>query len=322
MILYFCVFPYLKYHLILFFCIFARTFNHISMKGIVLAGGSGTRLYPITKGVSKQLIPIYDKPMVYYPISVLMLAGIRDILIISTPYDLPGFKRLLGDGSDYGVHFEYAEQPSPDGLAQAFLIGEKFIGNDSVCLVLGDNIFHGNGFTVMLKKAVEDAEQNQKATVFGYWVNDPERYGVAEFDKEGNCLSIEEKPAQPKSNYAVVGLYFYPNKVVNVAKSIKPSARGELDITTVNQRFLNDKELLVQTLGRGFAWLDTGTHDSLSEASTFIEVIEKRQGLKVACLEGIAYRQGWIDEEKMRQLAQPMIKNQYGQYLMKMIQTP
>ena len=292
------------------------------MKGIVLAGGSGTRLYPITKGVSKQLIPIYDKPMVYYPISVLMLAGIRDILIISTTYDLPGFKRLLGDGSDYGVHFEYAEQPSPDGLAQAFLIGEKFIGNDSVCLVLGDNIFHGNGFTVMLKKAVEDAEKNQKATVFGYWVNDPERYGVAEFDKEGNCLSIEEKPAQPKSNYAVVGLYLYPNKVVNVAKSIKPSARGELEITTVNQRFLNDKELLVQTLGRGFAWLDTGTHDSLSEASTFIEVIEKRQGLKVACLEGIAYRQGWIDEEKMRQLAQPMIKNQYGQYLMKMIQTP
>jgi glucose-1-phosphate thymidylyltransferase len=292
------------------------------MKGIVLAGGSGTRLYPITKGVSKQLIPIYDKPMVYYPISVLMLAGIRDILIISTPYDLPGFKRLLGDGSDYGVHFEYAEQPSPDGLAQAFLIGEKFIGNDSVCLVLGDNIFHGNGFTVMLKKAVEDAEKNQKATVFGYWVNDPERYGVAEFDKEGNCLSIEEKPAQPKSNYAVVGLYFYPNKVVDVAKSIKPSARGELEITTVNQWFLNDKELLVQTLGRGFAWLDTGTHDSLSEASTFIEVIEKRQGLKVACLEGIAYRQGWIDEEKMRQLAQPMIKNQYGQYLMKMIQTP
>ncbi len=289
------------------------------MKGIVLAGGSGTRLYPITKGVSKQLIPIYDKPMVYYPISVLMLAGIRDILIISTPYDLPGFKRLLGDGSDYGVHFEYAEQPSPDGLAQAFLIGEKFIGNDSVCLVLGDNIFHGNGFTVMLKKAVEDAEKNQKATVFGYWVNDPERYGVAEFDKEGNCLSIEEKPAQPKSNYAVVGLYFYPNKVVDVAKSIKPSARGELEITTVNQWFLNDKELLVQTLGRGFAWLDTGTHDSLSEASTFIEVIEKRQGLKVACLEGIAYRQGWIDEEKMRQLAQPMIKNQYGQYLIKVI---
>ena len=289
------------------------------MKGIVLAGGSGTRLYPITKGVSKQLIPIYDKPMVYYPISVLMLAGIRDILIISTPYDLPGFKRLLGDGSDYGVHFEYAEQPSPDGLAQAFLIGEKFIGNDSVCLVLGDNIFHGMGFTGLLKKAVKNAEENNKATVFGYWVNDPERYGVAEFDKQGNCLSIEEKPKEPKSNYAVVGLYFYPNKVVNVAKSIKPSARGELEITTVNQWFLNDKELLVETLGRGFAWLDTGTHDSLSEASTFIEVIEKRQGLKVACLEGIAYRQGWIDEDKMRQLAQPMIKNQYGQYLLKVI---
>lgn len=289
------------------------------MKGIVLAGGSGTRLYPITKGVSKQLIPIYDKPMVYYPISVLMLAGIRDILIISTPYDLPGFKRLLGDGSDYGVHFEYAEQPSPDGLAQAFIIGEKFIGNDSVCLVLGDNIFHGVGFTGMLKKAVKDAEENQKATVFGYWVNDPERYGVAEFDKEGNCLSIEEKPTKPKSNYAVVGLYFYPNKVVDVAKQIKPSPRGELEITTVNQWFLDDKELLVQTLGRGFAWLDTGTHDSLSEASTFIEVIEKRQGLKVACLEGIAYRQGWIDETKMRALAQPMIKNQYGQYLLKVI---
>lgn len=289
------------------------------MKGIVLAGGSGTRLYPITKGVSKQLLPIYDKPMVYYPISVLMLAGIRDILIISTPYDLPGFKRLLGDGSDYGLHFEYAEQPSPDGLAQAFIIGEKFIGNDSVCLVLGDNIFHGTGFTGLLKKAVQEAEENRKATVFGYWVNDPERYGVAEFDKQGNCLSIEEKPAQPKSNYAVVGLYFYPNKVVDVAKQIKPSARGELEITTVNQRFLNDKELLVQTLGRGFAWLDTGTHDSLSEASTFIEVIEKRQGLKVACLEGIAYRQGWIDEPKMRALAQPMIKNQYGQYLLKVI---
>ena len=289
------------------------------MKGIVLAGGSGTRLYPITKGVSKQLLPIYDKPMVYYPISVLMLAGIRDILIISTPYDLPGFKRLLGDGSDYGVHFEYAEQPSPDGLAQAFIIGEKFIGNDSVCLVLGDNIFHGTGFTGLLKKAVQEAEENRKATVFGYWVNDPERYGVAEFDKQGNCLSIEEKPAQPKSNYAVVGLYFYPNKVVDVAKQIKPSARGELEITTVNQWFLNDKELLVQTLGRGFAWLDTGTHDSLSEASTFIEVIEKRQGLKVACLEGIAYRQGWIDEPKMRALAQPMIKNQYGQYLLKVI---
>lgn len=289
------------------------------MKGIVLAGGSGTRLYPITKGVSKQLIPIYDKPMVYYPISVLMLAGIRDILIISTPYDLPGFKRLLGDGSDYGVHFEYAEQPSPDGLAQAFLIGEKFIGNDSVCLVLGDNIFHGMGFTKMLKEAVRQAENNQKATVFGYWVNDPERYGVAEFDKHGNCLSIEEKPKNPKSNYAVVGLYFYPNKVVHVAKNIKPSARGELEITTVNQWFLNDHELLVQTLGRGFAWLDTGTHDSLSEASTFIEVIEKRQGLKVACLEGIAYRQGWISTEKMRELAQPMIKNQYGQYLLKVI---
>ena len=289
------------------------------MKGIVLAGGSGTRLYPITKGVSKQLLPIYDKPMVYYPISVLMLAGIRDILIISTPYDLPGFKRLLGDGSDYGVHFEYAEQPSPDGLAQAFIIGEKFIGNDSVCLVLGDNIFHGTGFTGLLKKAVQEAEENRKATVFGYWVNDPERYGVAEFDKQGNCLSIEEKPAKPKSNYAVVGLYFYPNKVVDVAKQIKPSARGELEITTVNQWFLNDKELLVQTLGRGFAWLDTGTHDSLSEASTFIEVIEKRQGLKVACLEGIAYRQGWIDEPKMRALAQPMIKNQYGQYLLKVI---
>ncbi|MBO7379111.1 MAG: glucose-1-phosphate thymidylyltransferase RfbA [Bacteroidales bacterium] len=289
------------------------------MKGIVLAGGSGTRLYPITKGVSKQLLPIYDKPMVYYPISVLMLAGIRDILIISTPYDLPGFKRLLGDGSDYGVHFEYAEQPSPDGLAQAFIIGEKFIGNDSVCLVLGDNIFHGTGFTGLLKKAVQDAEENRKATVFGYWVNDPERYGVAEFDKQGNCLSIEEKPAQPKSNYAVVGLYFYPNKVVDVAKQIKPSARGELEITTVNQWFLNDKELLVQTLGRGVAWLDTGTHASLSEASTFIEVIEKRQGLKVACLEGIAYRQGWIDEPKMRALAQPMIKNQYGQYLLKVI---
>ena len=289
------------------------------MKGIVLAGGSGTRLYPITKGVSKQLIPIYDKPMVYYPISVLMLAGIRDILIISTPYDLPGFKRLLGDGSDYGVHFEYAEQPSPDGLAQAFLIGEKFIGNDSVCLVLGDNIFHGMGFTKMLKEAVRQAENNQKATVFGYWVNDPERYGVAEFDKQGNCLSIEEKPKNPKSNYAVVGLYFYPNKVVHVAKNIKPSARGELEITTVNQWFLNDHELLVQTLGRGFAWLDTGTHDSLSEASTFIEVIEKRQGLKVACLEGIAYRQGWISTEKMRELAQPMLMNQYCQYRLKLI---
>ena len=289
------------------------------MKGIVLAGGSGTRLYPITKGVSKQLLPIFDKPMVYYPISVLMLAGIREILIISTPYDLPGFKRLLGDGSDYGIHFEYAEQPSPDGLAQAFLIGEKFIGNDSVCLVLGDNIFHGNGFTAMLKEAVQIAEQEQKATVFGYWVNDPERYGVAEFDIRGNCLSIEEKPEQPKSNYALVGLYFYPNKVVDVAKHIKPSARGELEITAVNQRFLEDKELKVQTLGRGFAWLDTGTHDSLSEASTYIEVIEKRQGLKVACLEGIAYRKGWIDREKMKQLAQPMLKNPYGQYLLKVI---
>ncbi len=289
------------------------------MKGIVLAGGSGTRLYPITKGISKQLIPIYDKPMVYYPISVLMLAGIREILIISTPYDLPGFKRLLGDGSDYGVHFEYAEQPSPDGLAQAFIIGEKFIGDDCACLVLGDNIFHGANFTGLLKRAVKNAEVDGKATVFGYWVNDPERYGVAEFDKQGNCLSIEEKPAHPKSNYAVVGLYFYPNKVVDVAKNIKPSARGELEITTVNQWFLNDKELRVETLGRGFAWLDTGTHDSLSEASTFIEVIEKRQGLKVACLEGIAYRQGWIDEEKMRKLAQPMLKNQYGQYLLKVI---
>ena len=290
------------------------------MKGIVLAGGSGTRLYPITKGVSKQLLPIFYKPMVYYPISVLMLAGIREILIISTPYDLPGFKRLLGDGSNYGVHFEYAEQPSPDGLAQAFLIGEEFIGNDSVCLVLGDNIFHGNGFTAMLKEAVQIAEQEQKATVFGYWVNDPERYGVAEFDIRGNCLSIEEKPEQPKSNYAVVGLYFYPNKVVDVVKHIKPSARGELEITAVNQRFLEDKELKVQTLGRGFAWLDTGTHDSLSEASTYIEVIEKRQGLKVACLEGIAYRKGWIDREKMQQLARPMSKNPYGQYLLKVIE--
>ena len=289
------------------------------MKGIVLAGGSGTRLYPITKGVSKQMLPIYDKPMIYYPISVLMLAGIRDILIISTPHDLPGFKRLLGDGSDYGVNFSYAEQPSPDGLAQAFIIGEEFIGDDCACLVLGDNIFHGAGFSNILKTAVKDAEENNKATVFGYWVSDPQRYGVAEFDDEGNCLSIEEKPAQPKSNYAVVGLYFYPNKVVEVAKNIKPSARGELEITTVNQTFLNDGELKVQTLGRGFAWLDTGTHDSLSEASTFIEVIEKRQGLKIACLEGIAYRQGWITDEKMREIAQPMIKNQYGQYLLRVI---
>ena len=289
------------------------------MKGIVLAGGSGTRLYPITKGISKQLMPIYDKPMVYYPISVLMLAGIRDILIISTPYDLLGFKRLLGDGSDYGVHFTYAEQPSPDGLAQAFTIGKDFIGDDSVCLVLGDNIFHGSGFTAKLKEAVRAAEEDKKATVFGYWVNDPERYGVAEFDKEGNCLSIEEKPERPKSNYAVVGLYFYPNKVVDVARKIEPSARGEYEITSVNQWFLRDNELKVQTLGRGFAWLDTGTHDSLSEASTYIEVLEKRQGLKVACLEGIAYRQGWIDEERMRELAKPMLKNQYGQYLLKVI---
>ena len=290
------------------------------MKGIVLAGGSGTRLYPITKGVSKQMLPIFDKPMIYYPISVLMLAGIREILIISTPYDLPGFKRLLGDGTEFGVKFEYAEQPSPDGLAQAFIIGEKFIGNDSACLVLGDNIFHGAGFSGMLKEAVRTAEEEKKATVFGYWVNDPERYGVAEFDKEGNCLSIEEKPAKPKSNYAVVGLYFYPNKVVEVAKNIKPSARGELEITTVNQKFLEDGELKVQTLGRGFAWLDTGTHDSLSEASTYIEVLEKRTGLKIACLEGIAYRMGWIDEEQMRKNAQPMLKNQYGQYLLKVIE--
>ena len=289
------------------------------MKGIVLAGGSGTRLYPITKGVSKQLLPIFDKPMIYYPISVLMLAGIREILIISTPYDLSGFQRLLGDGSDFGVQFEYAEQPSPDGLAQAFIIGEKFIGGDSVCLILGDNIFHGNGFSAMLKEAVRIADEKQEATVFGYWVNDPERYGVAEFDNGGKCLSIEEKPKVPKSNYAVVGLYFYPNKVVEVAKNIKPSARDELEITTVNQHFLNDKELKVQTLGRGFAWLDTGTHDSLSEASTFIEVIEKRQGLKIACLEGIALRQGWINSDKMKKLAQPMSKNQYGQYLLKVI---
>lgn len=289
------------------------------MKGIVLAGGSGTRLYPITKGISKQLIPIFDKPMIYYPISVLMLAGIRDILIISTPADLPSFRRLLGDGSNFGVRLEYAEQPSPDGLAQAFIIGEKFIGNDSVCLVLGDNIFHGNGLTSLLQSAVHTAEGEGKATVFGYWVSDPERYGVAEFDSEGNCLSIEEKPEHPKSNYAVVGLYFYPNKVVDVAKTIKPSARGELEITTVNQRFLNDKELKVQTLGRGFAWLDTGTHDSLSEASTFIEVIEKRQGLKVACLEGIAYRKGWIREDKLREVAQPMLKNDYGKYLLSIL---
>mgnify|MGYP002701644925 FL=1 len=289
------------------------------MKGIVLAGGSGTRLYPITKGISKQLIPIFDKPMIYYPISVLMLAGIRDILIISTPADLPSFRRLLGDGSNFGVRLEYAEQPSPDGLAQAFIIGEKFIGNDSVCLVLGDNIFHGNGLTSLLQSAVHTAEDEGKATVFGYWVSDSERYGVAEFDGEGNCLSIEEKPEHPKSNYAVVGLYFYPNKVVDVAKTIKPSARGELEITTVNQRFLNDKELKVQTLGRGFAWLDTGTHDSLSEASTFIEVIEKRQGLKVACLEGIAYRKGWISEDKLREVAQPMLKNDYGRYLLSIL---
>ena len=289
------------------------------MKGIVLAGGSGTRLYPITKGISKQLMPIYDKPMVYYPISVLMLAGIRDILIVSTPFDLPGFKRLLGDGSDYGVHFEYAEQPSPDGLAQAFTIGKDFIGDDSVCLVLGDNVFFGSGFTDMLKDAVRTADEEHKATVFGYWVNDPKRYGVAEFDRNGNCLSIEEKPVKPKSNYAVVGLYFYPNKIVDVASKIQPSARGEYEITTVNQWFLNDRELKVQILGHGFAWLDTGTHDSLSEASTYIEVVEKRQGLKIACLEAIAYRKGWISEERMRELAQPMIKNQYGQYLFKVI---
>ena len=290
------------------------------MKGIVLAGGSGTRLYPITKGVSKQLLPIYDKPMVYYPISVLMLAGIRDILIISTPQDLPGFERLLGDGSDYGVHFTYAEQPSPDGLAQAFIIGEEFVGDDSVCLVLGDNIFYGQHFTGMLLDAVKHAKEGNKATVFGYWVNDPERYGVAEFDKDGNVLSIEEKPKQPKSNYAVVGLYFYPNEVVKVAKTIKPSARGELEITTVNQAFLEKGDLKVQLLGRGFAWLDTGTHDSLAEASTFVEVIEKRQGLKIACLEEIAYRKGWIESEQLKGLAQPMIKNQYGQYLLKLLE--
>lgn len=289
------------------------------MKGIVLAGGSGMRLYPITKGVSKQLLPIYDKPMIYYPISVLMLAGIRDILVISTPQDLDGFRRLLGDGSDYGVRFAYAQQPRPEGLAQAFIIGEEFIGDDDVCLVLGDNIFHGAGFTGMLREAVRTVRQQMKATVFGYWVNDPQRYGVAEFDAEGNCLSIEEKPARPKSNYAVTGLYFYPNKVVEVAKGIEPSARGELEITTVNQRFLHDGQLKVQTLGRGFAWLDTGTHDSLSEASTFVEVIEKRQGLKIACLEGIAYRKGWISAEKMREIARPMLKNQYGQYLLKVV---
>lgn len=287
------------------------------MKGIVLAGGSGTRLYPITKGVSKQLLPIYDKPMVYYPISTLLLAGIRDILIISTPQDLSGFKRLLGDGSDYGVHFTYAEQPSPDGLAQAFLIGKDFIGDDAVCLVLGDNIFHGAGFSQVLKQAVDAAEKESKATVFGYWVNDPERYGVAEFDNDGNCLSIEEKPEHPKSNYAVVGLYFYPNKVVKVAETIKPSARGELEITTVNQEFLKEGNLKVQTLPRGFAWLDTGTHDSLAEASIYVEVLEKRQGLKIACLEGIAYANGWISADKLRELAKPMLKNQYGQYLIK-----
>lgn len=290
------------------------------MKGIVLAGGSGTRLYPVTKGVSKQLLPVYDKPMVYYPISVLMLAGIRDILLISTPQDLPAFRRLLGDGSDYGVRFEYAEQPSPDGLAQAFIIGEEFIGDDSVCLVLGDNIFQGAGLKELLEGAVRTADEEQKATVFGYWVDDPERYGVAEFDSDGNCLSIEEKPAHPKSNYAVVGLYFYPNRVVDIARHVRPSARGELEITSVNQEFLRSGDLKVQTMERGFAWLDTGTHDSLADASIFVEVIEKRQGLKIACLEGIAYRQGWISEEKMHEVAQPMLKNQYGQYLLKVIE--
>ena len=295
-----------------------QPYNVIFMKGIVLAGGSGTRLYPITKGISKQLIPIFDKPMIYYPISALMLAGIRDILIISTPHDLPGFRRLLGDGSEIGVHFEYAEQPSPDGLAQAFIIGKEFIGDDCACLVLGDNIFYGSGFSGLLRQSVENAEKNGLATVFGYYVNDPERYGVAEFDKEGNCLSIEEKPEHPKSNYAVVGLYFYPNSVVDIAQNIKPSARGELEITTVNQEYLAQKKLKVQTLQRGFAWLDTGTHDSLAEASTFIEVIEKRQGLKVACLEEIAYKRGWINKEQIKKLAQPMIKNGYGQYLLQL----
>ena len=306
----FCVIIYLSY--------LCNTKREKNMRGIVLAGGSGTRLYPITKGISKQLIPIFDKPMIYYPVSALMLAGIRDILIISTPHDLPGFKRLLGTGEELGIHFEYAEQPSPDGLAQAFIIGEEFIGDDCACLVLGDNIFYGSGFSGLLRQSVENAEKHGLATVFGYWVNDPERYGVAEFDADGNCLSIEEKPEKPKSNYAVVGLYFYPNSVVNIAKNIKPSARGELEITTVNQEYLAQQKLKVQTLQRGFAWLDTGTHDSLAEASTFIEVIEKRQGLKVACLEEIAYKKGWISKEQLRQLAQPMLKNGYGQYLMQL----